>query len=164
MYLNIKATRQTEIYVDALPGSYEDIISQVAAAIRTKYMKPPVPIANFGPETAKTVAVYTSVCAVFPAHCIFNLEVGGKEAYFSAPWSVDSAGNIQIGEPTPVVAKFVTKPTMETGKRNSATDEKTLLDIVERAVYLLGAEKVIAKVREVSATTPSTAKLKLRML
>lgn len=160
MYLNIKATRQTELYVGSLPGSYEDIIFRVKAAVREKFMKPPVPVANFGPETAKTV----EVCAVFPTHCIFNLEVDGKETYFSAPWSVDSTGAVQIGDPTPMAVTFVPKPAMETGKRNSATDEKTLLEIVERAVYLLGAEKVIAKVREVSATTPSTAKLKLRML
>jgi hypothetical protein len=164
MYLNIKATRQTELYVGSLPGSYEDIISRVHAAVREKFMKPPVPVANFGPETAKTVEVYTSVCAVFPTHCIFKLEVAGKDTYFSAPWSVDSTGAVQIGDPTPMAVTFVPKPAMETGKRNSATDEKTLLEIVERAVYLLGAEKVIATVREVSATTPSTAKLKLRML
>lgn len=155
--------RVQEFYISALPGSMQDIDNRVGAAVRSVY-------GSKGPQEPGTDYAYVNVLGTFDYRVVFSVEKGKQVDYYSADWSMSGDGEVLLKPAvavkmaclfTPATASDIpaeTKLATEMGRRNSTRDEASLMLIVEEAVRLLGAEKVMDKIRSLRNLPAKPAK------
>jgi hypothetical protein len=159
----VEMTRAQEFYVSALPGSLQDIDNRVGAAVRSQY-------GDIGPSKPGKDYKYVNVLGTFDDKVVFSVEQGKHTSYYSAEWSMSAAGEVMLKPAMAVKMACLftaasasdvpasTKVATEMGRRNSTRDEASLMLIVEEAVRLLGAEKVMDKIRSLRNAPGKPAK------